>query len=60
MHEHDLTKEEMTRLTALDRAISSGAGNVYTDELQLIVSADKILEASKKFEEYLKGTITNV
>ena len=43
------------RLTALDRAIQSGAGNYYNDDAFAETSADKIIEAAKKFEAYLKG-----
>lgn len=55
----DLDKKEKLRLTALDRAISSGAGKSYNDDGMSIINPDKILEAASKFEKYLKGTIIN-
>lgn len=52
---HDLNRDEKLRLTALDRAITSGLGNSYNDLGISIVDAEKIITAAKKFEEYLKG-----
>lgn len=54
----DLT-QEVVRLTALDRAIQSNSGEDYDNEGRSITNPDKILEAAKKFEAYLKGTTTN-
>jgi hypothetical protein len=51
----DLTKSEKLRLTALDRAIQSGAGTTYNDMALATVNPDKLIEAAKKFEIYLKG-----
>lgn len=51
----DLTKGEKLRLTALDRAITSSSGSGYNDANLHTVNVDKILEAAKKFENYLKG-----
>lgn len=50
-----LSKDENIRLTALDRAIQSGSGLFYNDNSFTETSADKIIEAAKKFETYLKG-----
>lgn len=50
-----MNHEEQLRLTALDRAIAADTGKVY-DEMALDnVDPNKILEAAKKFEAYLKG-----
>ena len=56
--DNDLDKEEIgLRLTALDRAISSGVGNeIDVNTAFTKVNEDKIIEAAKKFEVYLKGT----
>ena len=52
----DLDKNERFRLTALDRAISSGVGNeIDINTAFNTVNSDKIIEAAKKFEAYLKG-----
>ena len=54
--DYDYTKDEVMRLTALDRAIQSGVGNtINSDTAFNEVSADRILEAAKKFEAYLTG-----
>lgn len=50
----DLTKEQKIKLTALDRAISAGCGTAYNDSSFAITDADRIIEAAKKFEAYLK------
>lgn len=51
-----LNKDEGVRLTALDRAIQSGAGNeIDVDTAFTKVNPDKIIEAAKKFEAYLTG-----
>lgn len=51
-----LSKAEGLRLTALDRAINSGVGNEVNKNTAFnTVNADKIIEAAKKFEAYLKG-----
>ena len=47
----DLDKETKLRLTALDRAIYTKRG--------IVTDPDTILEAAKKFEEYLKGKNNN-
>lgn len=47
------------RQEAIFQAIKANTGNTYDDEGRLIVNADKIVEAAKKFETYLKGS-TNV
>lgn len=53
---YDYTKDEVMRLTALDRALASGVGNeIDKDTAFSSVNADKILEAAKKFEAYLTG-----
>ena len=53
----NLDKEAMLRLTALDRAISSGVGNeIDVNTAFTKVNEDKIIEVAKKFEAYLKGT----
>lgn len=54
-----LDKDETIRLTALDRAMAANVGQEYDDMGFIVTSADKILEAAKKFEAYLKGE-TNV
>lgn len=50
----DLTKNQKIKLTALDRAISSGCGTAYDENNQLITDKNKILETAKVFEQYLK------
>ncbi len=51
-----LNKAEGLRITALDRAIKSGVGNTIDEGTAFSkVSEDKIIEAAKKFEAYLKG-----
>jgi hypothetical protein len=51
----ELDQATKIRLTALDRAITSGSGGDYTNEGFSTVNTDRILEAAKKFEAYLKG-----
>ena len=51
----DLDNDTKMRLTALDRTISSGAGKDYNDTGFDIINPDKVLEAAKKFEEFMKG-----
>jgi hypothetical protein len=41
---------------SLDQAIKSNAGSSYDDEGRHITNSDKIVEAAKKFEAYLKET----
>lgn len=44
---------------ALHYAIEAKSGNSYDDEGRAIVDPNKVVEAAKKFEAYLKET-TNV
>ena len=54
--DNNLDKEQLLKLTALDRAINSGIGNeIDVNTTFTAVNLDKILEAAKKFEAYLKG-----
>lgn len=48
------------KLMALDQAIRSQAGHSYNDEGKFIIDPNKILEAAKKFETYLKEEKSNV
>lgn len=47
------------KLTALDQAIKANTGSDYDDGERHIINADKIIEAAKKFETYLKGEEKN-
>lgn len=42
------------RYLALEQAIKANAGHAYDDEGRSVTDADKIVEAAKKFEAYLK------
>lgn len=53
--DNNLDKNEKMRLTALDRAIQSAARTEYSETGLATVNSDKVLEAAKKFEAYLKG-----
>ena len=50
-----MDKDEQLRLTALDLAIKSGAATSYNDMTLPEVSDDKLIEAAKKFEKFIKG-----
>lgn len=51
--------QRQDRLIALDQAIKSNAGSSYDEEGRHITNPDKIVEAAKKFETYLRGEIKN-
>lgn len=45
--------ENNVKWLALDYAVKSGAGNDFTENGERFINADRILEAAKKFENYL-------
>lgn len=49
-------RERQDKIVSLDQAIKSNSGSSYDDEGRHITDADKIVEAAKKFEAYLKET----
>lgn len=51
--------ENNDKQIALELAIKANSGSFYDDEGRHITNPDKIVEAAKKFEAYLKET-TNV
>lgn len=55
----DLTKEQKIKLIALDRAIQAHSGADYNEDGSPIVKCEKIIEAAKKFETYLKDDGAN-
>lgn len=44
------------KILALDQAIKANTGSSYDEEGRHITNPDKIVEAAKKFEVYLKET----
>lgn len=50
------SEEYQTRFDALEFAIKSGVGHTHDDNNMSIVEANRIVDAAKKFETYLKGT----
>lgn len=45
-----------TKHEALELAIKANTGTAYDEDGNMITSPDKIVEAAKKFETYLKET----
>lgn len=52
----DEKRQEMSiRSVATEMAIKAGTGAAYDDEGRHVCNADKIVDAAKKFEAFIKG-----
>ena len=52
----DTTRDIATRTLCLEFAIKSGCGQYFTEEGRSLICDVQIVEAAKKFEEYIKGS----
>lgn len=50
-------REHAIRSVAMEMAIRSSSGSTYDEEGRSIIDPDKVVNAAKKFEAYIKGEL---